>query len=296
MSYTIYYRKQFISIGQTINGETIYIPMVESGDNNVYESNRKRARDWNFRKDFTGNNPSATEKQMLQYATEAYYNYKSASERETLTEKEYQKNYGWHVGLAIKGSTTNTTWGSFLGIIKTGCKQAIPLKELPGGLKIWLPVYSWTEKQLLEHNKEVLAPIYVNTTEEYLEAFKKYNDYYGNDFHWCVDFNEEWVIDNIFRRRSWDNKDKRRNGYEYISTSKFFVLISNENNGTFVKNTKYGYKYSYYNTAGKLFLTEKDAKTFHNRMRNKDLFTVKEINLDGNTVTIKKKVKEIFVS
>ena len=41
MSYTILYAKQFIKID-----ENHVIPFILQGDNNVYESDRKRARDW----------------------------------------------------------------------------------------------------------------------------------------------------------------------------------------------------------------------------------------------------------
>jgi len=295
MSYTIYYRKQFILVGQGPDGNNIYIPMVESGDNNVYESNRKRSRDWMFRKDFTEGNPVATEKEMLDNATESYYTFNRYGKEDNITEKEYQSKYGYYSGLSIRGSSTSkTTWGMFLGIIKTGCKQAIPLNELPGGLKIWLPEYSWTTKELEKQGKKILDPIYVKTTEEYLAAFKVYSEYYGKDFYWHVDFNHEWDLYNIFSKRKCVNREKRSNDFEYIPTNKFFILVSNENGGTFVKNTKYGYKYSHHNTGGKQFLTKKDANTFHRRMRNKDCFTVKEIDLGSfHTVSIKRTVKKL---
>ena len=43
MSYSILYEKQFIKVG-----DNLFIPMVECGDNNVYEASngRKRARSW----------------------------------------------------------------------------------------------------------------------------------------------------------------------------------------------------------------------------------------------------------
>jgi hypothetical protein len=69
MSYSIIYDKQFINVGQTDEGENLYIPFILSGDNNCWETRYRgrdrRARSWHIFSYITDGNVYATKQQML---------------------------------------------------------------------------------------------------------------------------------------------------------------------------------------------------------------------------------------
>jgi len=54
--------------------------------------------------------------------------------------------------------------------------------------------------------------------------------------------------------------------------------LTNGDGKYFYKATKYGYKYSPYDTGGKCFVTEKEAKTFHNKMKIKEKWEIETIH------------------
>jgi len=105
-----------------------------------------------------------------------------------------------------------------------------------------------------------------------INTIKEWDEYYGNDIVYYVDFGSDWGLKNIKRERSQNKKRKER---EWVETKVYYVLEGiNGGNGYFVKNLKYGYKYAYTSTGAKKFIDEKSANKFHKSMRNKDLFQI----------------------
>lgn len=129
MSYSIFYRAMHI---QTSKG---VLPMVECGDNNVYEwDNKRRARNWyNFH---------ASEKSIysnwedLNNAIEKW-NTKVEDKREEYRNSDIEwkresanHSFGYFEGVAVYGkSTFNTTFNDFRNLIRSGMKYMITIEE-----------------------------------------------------------------------------------------------------------------------------------------------------------------------
>lgn len=276
MSYSILYDKQFIKVG-----DNLFIPMVEGGDNNVYEAagnGRKRARDWYNNTWCTNGKYYASYEGIMSCID------KIREERIERAKKNVEdfkdddfayddKRFGWHEGIAIYGKrTSNTTFGNFKGFFKKGCDEALTveqLKEYGVGVCLRLPYWSSVDEKLKELGLERKAQVVVSTTDELLNTINEWEQYYGNVIGFYIDFDNKWAIRNI-KIKAKKIKDKK-----WIETNTFYVLESLS--GYFVKNVKYGYKYAYTGNGAKKFIDENSAKKFHNKMKNKDLFKITKL-------------------
>ena len=112
MSYTILYAKQFIKID-----ETRVIPFILQGDNNVYESNRKRARDWSNSYAFTRTIITSNEALLQEIERFKQDTLESCNEYVKQYDETWafdEKRFGYHTGIAVGGRhTTKTTFGMF---------------------------------------------------------------------------------------------------------------------------------------------------------------------------------------
>lgn len=119
-----------------------YIPMIESGESNIWEwNNKRRARDWsscrwNFESEEQKKSYSLTEKEILDAAqrdidmhVERYAGQKEPFSEHVYTKEEILKNLGWFNCIRITGRS-ETTAGQFLGFFKSGIRNAVTLEEL----------------------------------------------------------------------------------------------------------------------------------------------------------------------
>ena len=278
MSYSILYDKQFIKVG-----DNLFIPMVQCGDNNVYEAagnGRKRARSWCNDK-WIANGKTICSRQDIEQRVNEIRN--DAIERCEGYVKEYDeswsyedKRFGYHTGIAIYGKhTSKTTFGNFKGFYMSGCDDALTVEELikyDVNVCVRLPYYNSVKEDIKKKGLESKETTYVKNTEELINTIKEWDEYYGNDIVYYVDFGSDWGLKNIKRERS---KNKKRKEREWVETKVYYVLEGiNGGNGYFVKNLKYGYRYAFTSTGAKKFIDEKSANKFHKSMRNKDLFQV----------------------
>lgn len=147
MSYTIFYRAMFIKMS---NGE--YIPLIESGDNNVWDVDRnRRSRKWascRWLKESEAQRRrfSLTEEEILDIArkeirsTVEEYNGKEPPFGGTpYTEKQILENLGDFNTIKVYGRKT-TSATNFFNFIKSGIRNATTFKELSCGLRL-----SWYE-------------------------------------------------------------------------------------------------------------------------------------------------------
>jgi len=273
MSYSIFYDKQFIKVG-----DNLFIPMIEGGDNNVYEAagnGRRRARDW-YNNRWVTNGKIYASKEEIESRIDNVRAERIKSSVENVKQFNDEswsyddKRFGWHEGVAIYGKhTSNTSFGNFKGFFMKGCDEAMTIEELLKysiGVRITLPYY--VKDKLTEKNKEVKNDVYPKTTEELLNTIKEWEEYYGNDFY--IDYRNTWGLKNIKRERKKDKPTKEK---QWIETNVFYALECAS--GYFVKNLKRGYRYAYTSTSAKKFIDEKSAIKFHNKMKNKDLFSIK---------------------
>lgn len=170
MSYHIYYRAMFVKL----SGDK-YIPMIESGDNNVYDCyNRRRSRDWHHARWITQSKTEyAFTADEIMKDVEAFIDSVKAeyvgNERPdydhqgegVYTDKEVERRFGYFNALAIGGKGTwDTTAQMILNFFKKGIEMAVTLDE------IHLDVRWCSKYPNYEHR-------YVSTEEELATAFKE---------------------------------------------------------------------------------------------------------------------------
>jgi hypothetical protein len=278
MSYSILYDKQFIKVG-----DNLFIPMVQCGDNNVYEASgngRKRARSWCNDKWIANGKTICTREDIESRVNEIRNDAVNRCEGYV---KEYDeswayedKRFGYHTGIAIYGKhTSKTTFGNFKGFYMSGCDGALTIEELlkyDVNVCVRLPYYSSVKEEIKKKGLEEKQVVYAKTTEELFNIIKEWDEYYGKEIPFYVDFGSDWGLKNIKRERS---KTRARKEKQWVQTKVYYVLEGvNGGSGYFVKNLKYGYRYAYTSTSAKKFIDEKSANKFHKSMRNKDLFQV----------------------
>lgn len=291
MSYSIYYDKQFIKVS-----DDQFIPMIEAGDNNVYEATgtgRKRARSWQLDR-WVAPNIIASKEEMLKIVDELREKTVERSEQYVKEHDESwaysDKHFGYHTGIAMYGkSTSGTSFGMFKGFYETGIKQALTIEELKKyNVNVSVDVYYYAEETLKKKGLDKKSSVTIQSTEHLFEVLKEWKDYYKE----CLDIITinitDWGIHNIKIDRSIQRRNNKR-VKENVQTHKFYVLDCIDLPGYFVRNTARGFKYSYHYSSAKKFLEEKQANKFFEKLRNKDRFKVKLIDLgDFQTVTIQK--------
>ncbi len=288
MSYSILYNKQFVKVG-----DDLYIPMVEAGDNNVYESDRKRARSWYDQKYVTNGRIWATSGQILA-KIDSIREERIESNRRTI-EAGYldagdtydDKRFGWHEGIAIYGKhTSNTTFGMYRNFYKTGIERALTVEELVDkGVSLCMKVYYYKHEDITSGGKEIRNDVLFTSTEQLVDTVNEWLEYYGEMADRVfLYFRDSWTLTELTKSQA--RKTKRRK--EWVETKSYYVLEgTNGGNGYFVKNMRNGYRYAYTSTGAKKFLTEKAANDFHKRMKNKDLFAIKHCE-NAYTVSVER--------
>ena len=170
MSYTILYRAMFVKL----SGDK-YIPMIESGDNNVWEcDNRRRARSWCHARwimkskteyAFTADEIMKGVEAMIDSVKARYVgNERPDYDRRgegVYTDKEIENRFGWFDGISVysKG-TTNTTAQQIRNFFKKGIVMAATLDDIRLDVH-WCPKYPNYEHR------------YVSTEEKLAAAFRK---------------------------------------------------------------------------------------------------------------------------
>lgn len=129
MSYSIFYRAMHIQTSKGI------LPMVECGDNNVYDWSGRRSRNWyNFHASEKSiysnwedlNNAIEKWNAKVQDKQEEYRNSETDWKRESAN-----NSFGYFEGVAVYGkSTFNTTFNDFRNLIRSGMKYMITIEEV----------------------------------------------------------------------------------------------------------------------------------------------------------------------
>lgn len=285
MSYHILYRKQFVKVG-----DTKVIPMVEGGDNNVWESdNRRRARDW-YSTSFNGS--LIVDNLDLLKNIDEYRN--SLTERYADREDKYEdKRFGWFVGLAMGGNhTSKTTFGSYRNFYATGIEQAKTIEELrENGVSLTLEP-SYFERDTIEKEGLEYKSITPATTDELIAAYAELKDYYKDTKYtiYAHYAGIDYYMRRVERERSLNNR--RNRSTTPVEVTEWWGLYS-PNYGWFIKATARSYKYSYSaNYQAKGFFTEKEAIAYHKRCPAQHIFQVKKVEAPRTFyVTAKKKTE-----
>jgi len=283
MSYTILYEKQFIKVA-----DDLFIPIVLTGDNNVYESDRKRARSW-YNQRYVTSGPVWASSGTILGAIDKIRQDRIESNRRKIEhgylnqEDGYDdKRFGWHEGIAIYGKhTSGTTFGMYRNFYKTGIERAMTIEELlEKGVHLRIKLYYYRPEDVTSKGKEIKPDVTFTSTEHLVGTLNEWVEYYGemsDRINLC--FFDDWCLGKVLASQ----KKKVKRNQEWVESKSYYVLKSDT--GYFIKNLRYGYRYAYTSTGAKKFLTEKKANEFKKRMKNGEHFTV-ELNENPFTVSV----------
>lgn len=127
MSYTILYRRLFVKMP-----DGTFVALVQSGDNNVYDTDlltgrERRSRSWSsWHFCSPSDTPKASygEAEILAWLGQRGENARRQAERSPVT---WEKDYGWLAGYALHGRRpATTTWGMFRNFFLAGMRNAVP--------------------------------------------------------------------------------------------------------------------------------------------------------------------------
>jgi len=256
MSYTILYAKQFIKID-----EARVIPFILQGDNNVYETDRKRARDWSNSRMF--NRTIITSKEDLLQEIERFKQDTIEHCNEYI--KQYdetwafdEKRFGYHTGIAVGGRrTTKTTFGMFKNFYASGIKDAKTIEELRNlGCSLGIRISSYANKNITEAGLEVKPTVNFTSTEQAIATIEEYEAYYKghNVYLYIYAYGMDRVVEKLKKRKTPKQKEK---------VDQYFQI--NTPFGLFVKNTSRGFQYGW---NAKAFRTEKAANKSLDILKN----------------------------
>jgi hypothetical protein len=259
MSYTILYAKQFIKID-----ETRVIPFILQGDNNVYESNRKRARDWSNSRMF--NRTIITSKEALLQEIERFK--QDTVERCNEYVKQYdetwaydEKRFGYHTGIAIGGShTTKTSFSMFKNFFVSGINNAKTIEQLRNlGCSLGIRISTYDNKNITEAGLEIKPTVNFTSTEQAVATIEEYEAYYkGHNVYLYI---YAYGMDRVVQKTKKTKRPKQKEKVDH-----YFQI--NTPFGLFVKNTSRTFQYSgIYNA--KAFRTEKAANKSLDILKNK---------------------------
>lgn len=188
MSYTIMYRSMFVKMS---DGK--YIPLVEMGDNNVWEcGNRRRARGWQqIIIDKQYKKLAFSREEIMQHVEnmidaekkrvgKPYEDYEH--KEGVYTEQEIEKCWGYYSAIAISGNghCNNTSAQQFRNFILKGFDQAVSFDADCG---LVLDLHWCTEYPHWEHR-------YVKSEQELLATWEKLNGINRSiwvGYHYCAD-------------------------------------------------------------------------------------------------------------
>lgn len=187
MSYSILYKSMFI---KTKRG---FIPMLQSGDNNVYECySRKRVRNW-CNLCFKDRKIFFTHNEILSRIEEWNTSYKEKLARDLASDDEWRKSggsFGFYEALAVGGHhTTGTTFNGVKNLIMSGEKISVSLEYAINKLGLSINYYEKIEGSEFDR-KEIL---YIKSEDEFWDAIDNklkdkefyihYDDYSADNFY-----------------------------------------------------------------------------------------------------------------
>jgi len=272
MSHTIIYNRLFIKATDEDNVD-YYVPMILCGSSNCTQISEKTGREilersWNSFKWATGGKNLATEQEILsiidkdrlermEYAAKNVEKYKDQSWAYD------DKNYGYHSSIRFSGRSY-ITFSAFRSYFENGMKNAYTIEELlKHGVNVVLHVSSFWEKEYKEAGLEIKPDIYIKTSEQLIEKTLEYDAYYKNVGGCFIEFSIDYSVDRFLDWLKRERKyNKPRKETIIVDVDSYFVLSNN--NGFFVKNTRYGYKYGYSSDSFsvKKWINKKGAESF----------------------------------
>lgn len=291
MSYHIIYDKQFIKAD-----DNLFIPMLLSGSNNCFENRpcgrERRSRSWSNDNYFAGEKSIAT-KEEIEGAITKFRD--GLIERNNDTLKKHpdwdvysDRIFGYFSSISMYGKqATGTTFSMFKNVYAFGMKNAKTVEELAEhNIRVEISISEYLyEEELAKAKKEALPSVIPETTQQLVEAIKKFEDYYkGTKVGFNITFN---MHDEALKRmrKKLNTRTKREKAQKEFP---FFFVIKIKNKGYFVKNTKYGFKYifDFDSWVTKKFVDEKKANTFLKKVKERNIANEFEVEKIEKTINL----------
>ena len=174
MSYSILYRSMFVKMS-----DGRFIPMMEMGDNNVWECNYGRGRDRRSRSwsniNLNRGQKFFTESEIKKFLDDWNKESESKRQRDLNSDEEWVRemaenaNFGYYEGISVygKGGTQGTKFNDVRNVVLSGIKNSISLQDAIE--KCNLKITYW------ENGAQRFVKV---KTEEDLFNFDADNDYY----------------------------------------------------------------------------------------------------------------------
>jgi len=275
LSYEIIYGKQFVKLRKT--GEVI--PMLLAGSNNCYEigvggRNGRRTRSWDSlrfynRKGKISEKPEAILKKLdaeLGRRTREHIAYQKANypKEEWVKPADIRDHFGYYISIVVgSGHCGGTSWGQYRGVFANGIKNALTIEQLDE-LGINLNIYYHSYNGDSPNGKP--ASVDIKTEREYFAELKKWNEWRktaGKMFYLTLHpSNTDAVLRRLRASKRKPPREKTR-----VEQDHYFVLTNN--NGSLLKYTSRGYRYSWNKSSGKKFRTEEIAEKYRQQLVDK---------------------------
>lgn len=229
MSYTIFYRAMFVKLS-----DETFIPVIESGDNNVWDVGRnRRSRSWSScrwlreseeqRKRFSlsGDEIIDLAKKEIQAVVDENVGKEPAFGGTPYTKENILSDLGWFVGFHVCGHSV-TSAARFLGFMKSGLRNAVTFEEMDCGLKL-----SWYEKSENEESSHYCTD-YANDENELAQKWAEFQERGITP----------WIgFDDVVGERLWDlvKVRNRKERPEKTAPTDYYVISFYYNGKQYVK-------------------------------------------------------------
>ena len=291
MSYSLIYDKQFIKAEK--DGKEVFFPMVYGGSSNCFDigknrRNGRRSRSWYLSNRVLNGKYFGTLDEMLknidEYRDELIKSNKERNERyiadgnASFADEYEDKRFGYFVALAI-GSYERTTFGTYKGLYKTGCKKALTVEQLRQfNISVSISTFIYNDKDLAAFKEAGKEEIYFSpaTSQELIEKIEYFEEYIKGFHGVSLDFSiyaDEAQMKRI-RKRMFPTKKTART----IKEIEEYFVIYISNYGYLYSYRGSSFRYTHYQNSGKKFLTKKEAdkkaKELSSRFSEKYVFNV----------------------
>ena len=271
MSYDIIYNKQFVKLRKT--GEVI--PMLLSGSNNCFEigvggRDGRRSRDWSSFRYYNRKGKISEKPEIILSKLDAEIGRYIRRHRGDGEAKpaEIRKHFGYYASLAVGGgSCSSTSWDRWRSQLSNGIKNALTIEELADfGVYLHFFYHDYGDKDTSEGRP---APINLRTEQEYFVELKKWREWQAKFPHTpSLTFSPSSTDVVLERLRAPKRKAPREKAR--VEQDHYFVLAGED--GNLMRYTSRGFRYSYSNTGGKKFKTEKDAEARRQELVKKERY------------------------
>ncbi len=263
MSYAIFYRSLFISLG---NG--LIIPVVESGSNNCTE--RTSSGSWRRARDWYGYQHHNPESLIIDIAS--YMQAVDAELQETITKEcqpadwrdeiptpeDVTKRWGYYTAVALgTASCSNTSWNSYRNFWKRAVQSAVSIEELKqAGIYVRICESRYNEQT---RGKETEYPA---TTEDLIKAVRSWEaEFKRGEFYLDIQGNIDRYFEN--KKKPRDPAQRKRKHVE-----QYFILVSTGEDKFFVKKTSRAIKYTFSQSPlNKKFERERQAIQYADKLK-----------------------------